>query len=629
MCGIAGFVDFGDGPGEAAAETLRKMTDRLSHRGPDASGSYVDGRAALGHRRLSIIDLSGGSQPMTDATGRYTMVFNGEIYNYPEIRQDLLALGYRFNTASDTEVLLNAYAEWGTDCVTKLNGMFAFALWDSRDNRLFLARDRVGKKPLYYAWHGRRLAFASELKALTAGGFTRREIRPEAVDAYFSFGYIPAPLTIYQDVEKMMPATWMAVSEGGIEQETYWDMDFTTPDRITMDEAVAELDKLLRDAVRCRLMSDVPLGAFLSSGLDSGLVASYMAELLDAPVRTHTAGFGDPAFCELSGARQVADRFNTRHREFFVDADDAETIRTISRMLDEPFADASALPTWHLCRRARETVTVALTGDGGDEAFGGYTFRYLPHLFESRIRALLPLSLRRLILGPAGRLYPGTSRLPRVLRLKTIFENLAGSDARAFFQDLAWLRQDTRQRIYTPGFIARLSGFHPGEMVMPLYHSSPAKEPLGRAQYTDIHFYMTDDVLVKADRMSMAHGLELRNPLLDYRVLEFSARLPAALKTGRLRGKLILRALAERRLPGDIVNLPKKGFSIPAARWLRTSLREMCREIIRTSPIVNDCLNRAELNRVWQSHQSGRRDHNVFLWSVMMLGLWEQEYGKT
>ncbi|HCY86277.1 MAG TPA: asparagine synthase (glutamine-hydrolyzing) [Desulfobacteraceae bacterium] len=629
MCGIAGFVNFSHHSRDAAGETIRRMTDRLAHRGPDAEGIYTDGMAALGHRRLSIIDLEGGSQPMTDRTGRYTIVFNGEIYNFPEIRCQLEDLGHVFDTASDTEVILYAYAQWGDAAVEKLNGMFAFALWDSRDKVLFLARDRVGKKPLYYTWDGRCFAFASELKAITAGGFTGRDIRPQALDAYFSFGYIPAPFTIYRDVDKLAPATRLTVSGQGISRDTYWDLDFRNQVQMTMDEAAEELESLMRDAVRCRLMSDVPLGAFLSSGLDSSLVVSFMAELAHSPVRTHTVGFGNQEFCELSGARLIAEHFGTRHTEFMAEPEDIDSIRTIAGILDEPFADSSALPTWHVCRHAREKVTVALTGDGGDEAFGGYTFRYLPHVFESRIRTLLPRAWRRVLLGPLGQLYPGTSRLPKPLRLKTIFENLSVSDARAFFQDLVWLRQDTRRKVYTPEFMGQLNGFHPGELVLPLYHGSPAADPLSRSQYTDIHFYMTDDVLVKADRMSMAHGLELRNPLLDYRILEFGARLPAELKMNQSRGKLILRELAGRRLPASIVNLPKKGFSIPAAQWLRTGLKEMCLETMQGSRVVEECLNPKELRRIWDAHQSGQKDHSVFLWSVMMLGLWEKEYGNT
>lgn len=626
MCGITGFVNFPSHNQDRARSRIMAMTDAIAHRGPDDGNVHLDGVAALGHRRLSIIDLATGQQPLADATGKYRIVFNGEIYNYQELKKQLLDRGYGFNTSSDTEVLLNAYLEWGADCLARLNGMFAFAVWDPGKQELFLARDRVGKKPLYYTWDGRTFAFASEIKALLAGEFSARQVHLPSLDAYFSFGYIPAPLSMFEDIHKLPAAHCLRVTESGPEAARYWQLDYDQPADISLDEASEELEILLRDAVKCRLMSEVPLGAFLSSGIDSSLVVSFMAELTDSPVLTNTIGFGDPRFSELPGARMVADHLGTRHNEFTVRPDDHGTLLKIAAIFDEPFADSSALPTWYVCENARKTVTVALSGDGGDEAFGGYTFRYLPHMFESWVKSFLPSLLRTSLVAGLGRLYPQSARLPRVLRLKTILENLSVDDAQAFYRDLVWLRSDHREKLYAPRFLEVLKGFTPAEMVVPLYQQSPARDALSRAQHTDMQFYMVDDVLVKTDRMSMAHGLEVRNPLLDYRILEFAATLPAALKIQQQKGKVLLRHLAGKRLPQHIVNLPKQGFSIPAAQWLRTGMRDTAHESIFNSGLIRTWLNPDYLEKMWQQHQTGRMDHSVFLWGAMMLGLWEKEY---
>ena len=533
-------------------------------------------------------------------------------------------------------MILQAYACWGQACVERFNGMFAFALWDTMEKALFVARDRVGKKPLYYTWDGRCFAFASELKALMNAGFTGRSVNPSALDAYFCLGYIPSPMAVFSDVQKLPPATAGTVTCSGPSFQMYWEFACSSPKKkITMADACDRLDELLRDAVSCRMMSEVPLGAFLSSGIDSGLVAAYMAELSEKPVDTHTMGFEEEQFNEGHGARRIADHLGTRHCEFICKPDDMETLLSIARVLDEPFADNSVLPSWHVCRNARERkVTVALTGDGGDEGFGGYTFRYLPHVMESRIRKRLPKRIRQGIFKPLGQWYPFSAKLPKVLRLKTIIENLARSDSRAFYNDLIWLREDDRKRLYNNAFKAALSDHSKGEdwlgeRVGKLYENCSGADALSRAQYTDVRFYLPEDVLVKADRMSMAHGLELRNPLLDHRILEFGLSLPPELKISGTKGKLILRHLAGKRLPREVINLPKKGFSVPAAHWLRTYLKAFSREIIFESDLIKDCLNRSTLDRMWAEHQSCARDHHVFLWSAMMLGLWEKNFAKA
>ena len=623
MCGIAGFVHFGGHDRLKALPCLKRMTDALLHRGPDEEGYYVDDCAALGHRRLSIIDLSSGQQPMAALDGQVQIVFNGEIYNFLEIRAELEAKGYRFKTRCDTEAILLGYVEWGAQCVAKLNGMFAFAIWDDRSRQLFLARDRVGKKPLYYYHDGQTFAFASELKALRAGDLCPDELDLEALDCYFSFGYIPAPKTIYKAVRKLPAARYLRISERACAEKRYWHLSFADPIPRTLDEATEEFAALLDDAVQCRLMSEVPLGVFLSGGLDSTLVAASMARVMKTPVITNSIGFEDSQFNELPLARTVAEQIRADHHEFVVRPQVTDILDQIAWHFDEPFADSSAVPTWYVCQMAKQKVTVALSGDGGDEGFGGYTFRYTPHVLESRIRAALPALLRRPFFGLLGAVWPGSARLPKPLRLKTIFENLAVGDAEAFYRDLIWLRGDTRASLYSHDFLQALHGFTPMETVYPFYAGSDAPDALGRSQDTDIHFYMTDDVLVKVDRMSMAHSLEVRSPLLDYRILEFAARLPGNLKIDAGKGKLPLRRLASRRLPAELVNRPKLGFSIPAAAWLRNELKPVVEQILvdRHSPVA-DLMQEKKIRSLWKEHLEGSRDHSVFFWGVMMLGLW-------
>jgi asparagine synthase (glutamine-hydrolysing) len=624
MCGIVGFVDFGGHARDQAHASVRRMADSIIHRGPDEEGFYVDDFVALGHRRLSIIDLSSGQQPMDILDGKVTIVFNGEIYNFVELRAELEARGHRFKTRSDTEVILFGYLEWGEHCVERLNGMFAFAIWDARFRRLVLARDRVGKKPLYYCRKGSLVAFASELKALCAGGFCPDDVDPEALDCYFSFGYIPAPRTIYKGVSKLRAARCLTISGTTESERQYWKLSFANPVPRSLDDAAEEFETLLDDAVKCRLMSEVPLGAFLSGGIDSSLVVSSMARLLQRPVITNSIGFEEEQFNELPVAGALAAHLRTEHHEYVVKPKAVDVIERIAWHFDEPLADSSAVPTWYVCEMARRTVTVALSGDGGDESFGGYTFRYLPHMLESRIRAAIPASVRDVVFGTLGTIWPASARLPKPLRLKTIFENLSRGDAEAFYCDLAFLRNDTRDALYSPDFAAELRGFTPMEAVQPYYSQSDAEDALGRSQCADIHFYMTDDVLVKVDRMSMAHSLEVRSPLLDHRIIEFAAKLPSGLKIEARSGKRVLRELAARRLPREILNQPKRGFSIPAARWLRRELRPLAESIILDrNRFFSNVLNERKIRQMWREHLSEARDHSVFLWGLMMLGLWE------
>jgi len=625
MCGIAGFVDFNGHDRAEATARIGRMTDIIAHRGPDGAGAFVDGQVALGHRRLAIIDLAAGHQPIGVAQDQVQIVFNGEIYNYLELRQELEAKGHQFRTRSDTEVIVVGYLEWGAACLERLNGMFALAIWDARSRTLLLGRDRVGKKPMYVYRKGAVLAFASELKALRAGGFVTDDIDPEALDCYFSFGYIPAPRTIYRGVRKLPAARHLTVTKDGEVERQYWKLAIGEPRPMSLARATEEFEALLDEAVRCRMMSEVPLGAFLSGGLDSSLVVSSMARASGRPVVTNSIGFDDNEFNELGVAGLIAKHLKTDHHEFVVEPRAADVLEKISWHLDEPMADSSAVPTWYVCEMARRNVTVALSGDGGDEGFGGYTFRYVPHMFESRLRSFLPAALRSPLFGALGAIWPASAKLPKPLRLKTIFENLAVSDAEAYYRDLIWLRSEARSALYTPGFMGQLKGFTPMETVMPFYTGSDATTALSRSQNADMHFYMVDDVLVKADRMSMAHSLEVRCPLLDYRLLEFGARLPDDLKIRGGSGKQPLRELAARRLPESIRRLPKRGFSIPAARWLRQELRPMTESLLFDAgrPFAG-LLDEGVVRTMWQEHLGGGRDHSVFLWGLMMLSLWQR-----
>lgn len=625
MCGITGFIDFAGHDAQQARARVERMAAAIVHRGPDAGGYYTDEYAALGHRRLAIIDLSSGQQPMSVLNGAVQIVFNGEIYNYREVRAELEQAGCTFQTKSDTEVILWAYVHWGEGCVERLAGMFAFAIWDRRSRRLVLARDRVGKKPLYYYRRGSIVAFASELKALRAANLCPDELDPEALDCYLSYGYIPAPKTIYKHVRKLKAARFAVFTAAGESERPYWQLSFAHTRQRSLDEAIEEFEPLMDDAVRCRLVSEVPLGAFLSGGIDSSLVVASMARLMNQPVKTNSIGFDDSDFSEIGVAQEISRHLRTDHREFVVRPRAADVIEKIAWHCDEPLADSSAVPTWYVCQMARESVTVALSGDGGDESFGGYTFRYVPHMMEAKLRAKIPVWARAPLFGLLGAAWPGSARLPKPLRLKTIFENLAVGDAEAYYRDLIWMRADTRQGLYSSDFLRTLNGFTPMEMVRPYYSHPGSPDALSRSQLADIHFYMTDDVLVKVDRMSMAHSLEVRSPLLDHRIIEFAASLPADLKIRSGQGKVLLRAAAARRLPERIQKMPKRGFSIPAAKWLRTDLRTIAEELLFDSNrSFAPLLERKAITTLWQEHLSMARDHSVLLWGLMMLGLWDR-----
>lgn len=628
MCGIAGGVRFDGGP-VFAPGVLERMTKVLRHRGPDDEAFHREGGAALGFRRLQILDLTPtGRQPMANADGSIRIVFNGEIYNHQELRRDLEGRGYRFRGRSDTESIVYGYEEKGTAIVKELRGMFALAVWDRRRRRLLLARDPVGKKPLYW-WEGEgRLLFASEPKALLEDPAVPRVLDPRGLATYLTYGYVPAPRTIFRGIHKLEAGTWLEVAGPGARPRRYWELRFGEPDRASdraaRDRAREELAALLEEAVRIRLESDVPLGAFLSGGLDSSAVVSLMARLLDHPVVTASIGFEDAAFDELPQARAFARRVGAEIHDRVVRADALEALDRIAFHFDEPFADASAVPTWYVCQMARERVTVALSGDGGDEAFVGYR-HYRFERLEHRLRHLLPEPLRRPVFGALAAAYPKADWLPRALRGKTLLKNLSLPPDAAFAHSSQRLKFLSLGDLLRPEIARELEGFDPGDSMRCLYREGGSDDPVRRAQHVDSRAWLPEDILVKVDRASMAHALEVRAPLLDPRILTFAARCPSSwwLRGGET--KSLFREVIRPWVGDDTLRRPKQGFSPPLRRWLLEDLRPRVEEeLLAADSRVTSWLDRDRLHGLWRSFAGGRRDLSDFFWSLVVLETWHR-----
>jgi asparagine synthase (glutamine-hydrolysing) len=598
------------------------MTSALAHRGPDGEGFYEHERAVLGHRRLAIIDRAGGHQPMTNEDGSCWITFNGEIYNHRSLRPLLEAKGHVFRTSSDTETILHAYEEYGPGCVERLEGMFAFAVYDSKNRRLFAARDRLGKKPFFYTVLSDALWFASELPALShACGWTG-DVDLTALEGYLSLGYFIAPWTIFRGVYKLEPGCWLLASDGRIEVRQYWDVHEFDSDHRSPSELVDDIDHTLRTAVHDRLESEVPLGAFLSGGIDSGLVVSYMAEALGDRLVTASVGFGESAHNELDAASVTASHFGSRHYPEVIEPRLDEVIGPVTCGLGEPLADSSAIPTWYVSRSARRHVTVALSGDGGDESFAGYDFRYVPHALEASLRRWRPDAVAP-AMGWFGRRWPRGRGLPRALRLGTVLENLSTDGAGAYYADLSFLKPREARRLMGIPVEPDLSSSPIFAAVTEPYRRCSSRDPVQRAEYADLKIYLPNDPLVKVDRMSMAHGLEVRCPLLDRRVVELAFRIPATQKQCGGTGKVLLRTLARRRLPGRLWELPKRGFTAPIGEWLAGPYSSMFHdEVLRARTAVATHIDVRELEHRFQQHQSGAADHGYTLWAVWILERW-------
>ncbi|MBS0610658.1 MAG: amidotransferase 1, exosortase A system-associated [Proteobacteria bacterium] len=621
MCGISGIFDT-RGTNSLSRDLISRISNIQSHRGPDENEVYLEPGLALGHRRLSVIDLATGTQPLFSADGSIGIVFNGEIYNYRELMQELKALGHPFRTRSDTEVIVQAWAAWGEACVHRLRGMFAFALWDRKRQTLFLARDRMGVKPMHYAWlPDGSFIFGSELKVLTAHPGFVRDIDPLAVEDYFSFGYVPDPRCIYRNAHKLPAAHTLTLRRGDAGRpvpQPYWDVRFTNDNPISAQDAQAELRERLRESVRLRMIADVPLGAFLSGGVDSSAVVATMAGLSSTPVHTCSIGFDDPRFDETSFARQVADRYQTDHRLDVVKSDDFDLIDTLAWLYDEPFADSSAIPTYRVCQMARQHVTVALSGDGGDESLGGYR-RYRMHLGEEAVRGRLPLALRRGMFGPLGRWYPKADWAPRSLRAKTTFQALAMDSVQAYCHSMSQLRDDARRALFAPAFQRSLGGYGALEVFRQHAAQAQTEDPLALIQYLDYKTWLVGDINTKVDRASMAHSLEVREPLMDHLLVEWLATLPSDLKIRAGQGKAIFKQAYEPLLPHELLYRPKMGFSVPMATWLRGPLKDRVRQAL-LGERLRDCgyFNAVTVRRLIDEHNSGLRDHATALWMLLM-----------
>ncbi|HJW23708.1 MAG TPA: XrtA/PEP-CTERM system amidotransferase [Rhodocyclaceae bacterium] len=620
MCGITGIFDV-RGKREIDRGLLTRMNESQRHRGPDEAGLHLEPGLGLGHRRLSIIDLSTGQQPLYNEDGSICVVFNGEIYNYRELIPELQALGHVFHTRSDTEVIVHAWEEWGTACVQRFRGMFAFALWDRKRESLFLARDRLGVKPLYYAvLDDGLLLFGSELKSLLAARRGAWDIDPLAVEEYFTLGYVPEPRTIFRQARKLPPAHTLLVERGALpgKPREYWDIQFRPDSSLSEEDACAELNRRLEESVRLRMISDVPLGAFLSGGVDSSAVVATMARLSPDPVNTCSIAFTDPAYNEARFAGMVAERYRTRHFVETVNSDDFGLIDTLSRLYDEPYADSSAIPTYRLCQLARRHVTVALSGDGGDEAFGGYR-RYLMHLMEERMRSVMPLAARRSIFGFLGRVYPKADWAPRIFRAKSTFEALARSPVEGYFHWMSGLRGPMREALYSNRLKSELGGYTALEVYLRHAVKADTDDPIALAQYLDLKTYLVGDINTKVDRASMAHSLEVREPLMDHPLMEWLATLPLEFKVRGQQCKWLFKKAMEPALPEDILYRPKMGFEVPMAGWFRGPLQGRVREALLGSTLADTgWFNARCLEHLVSAHASGARDYSGPIWSLLM-----------
>ncbi len=620
MCGITGIFDTRGGS-EINRAVLQRMNDSQLHRGPDEGSLHIEPGVGLGHRRLSIIDITTGQQPLFNEDGSVVVVFNGEIYNYQQLIPELQALGHVFHTKSDTEVIVHAWESWGADCVKRFRGMFAFALWDRNRQTFFMARDRLGVKPMYYALlDDGKLLFGSELKSILAHGGLKRDMDPMAVEEYFALGYVAEPRTIFTQAKKLSPAHTLTVRRGQAlaEPAAYWDVRFTLDNPMSLEDAQGELVERLRESVRLRMIAEVPLGAFLSGGVDSSAVVAIMAGLSNEPVNTCSIGFDDPAFNESAFAQMVADRYQTNHRLEIVKSDDFDLIDTLARLYDEPYADSSAIPTYRVCQLARKHVTVALSGDGGDESLGGYR-RYRLHMMEERMRSAIPEGVRRPMFGALGRIYPKADWAPRMFRAKTTFEGLARNSVEAYFHSVSILRNPMRDSLFSPRFKTALAGYNAQAVFDRHAAQAGTDDPLALIQYLDLKTYLVGDINTKVDRASMAHSLEVREPLMDHELVDWLATLPSSLKIHGQEGKYLFKKSMETHLPNDVLYRPKMGFSVPLARWFRGPLKQRVKDAVLGDRLASTgWFNADYLRHLVDAHQSGARDYSSPLWTLLM-----------
>lgn len=630
MCGICGKI-YTDRQQHVTEDEIRRMNAALRHRGPDEEGYYLNNQVGFGHSRLSIIDLSTGQQPMSNARGDCWIVFNGEIYNFLELRKTLIQQGEQFQTTSDTEVILHLYDVYGADCVKYLRGMFAFAIWDERQQRLFAARDRVGKKPFFYYVDQRGFWFASEIKAILQDPTVKRAMNIESLWHYLTYQYTPPPATMFQGINQLPPAHTLIYEHGAVQTECYWTLHYLPKMQQSPQERQEELLALLRESVRLRMISDVPLGAFLSGGIDSSLVVALMTECSDHPVQTFSIGFEEKEFNELPYARIVAERYRTDHHEFLVKPDAVEILPKLVWQFDEPFGDSSAIPTYYLAQMTSQYVKVALNGDGGDESFAGY-MRYLGMRIVKYYR-WLPLPLRRNVIESMLRaMHPYLSKLPP--RIAKLFRNARyvndlslASAAELYAFAMMICDNSLKTALVTPDVLEQVRHLRSFDFLAGYFNDRRTNHLTDAMLHTDVMTYLPGDLLVKMDRMTMAHHVEGRSPFLDHKLMEFVATIPAEEKLRGSRLKYLMKQIAKPYLSEELLTRRKQGFSVPLRLWFRNELRDMLRDHLGASRLARDgILNGQVMNRLLEEHQSNIRDHQHRLWLLLNLELWYQMF---
>jgi asparagine synthase (glutamine-hydrolysing) len=627
VCGIGGKLYF-DPARPVEPELLSRMNGVLAHRGPDDAGIYCEGAVGLAHRRLSIIDLSpAGHQPMANEDGSIWIVFNGEIYNFQTLRPDLIRRGHRFRSSTDTEVILHLYEEYGTDCLKFLRGMFAFAIWDGVRRQLFLARDRLGKKPLCYQQDAEAFRFASEVKAILQDPAVGVRPDPTGIAQYLTYGYVPSPGSAFQGVRKLPPAHYLIWREGQVKVSRYWrlrrDQKLERPEAEWCEEILTRL----QEAVRLRLISDVPLGAFLSGGIDSSIVVAMMSRLSSGPVKTFSIGFEEPEYDELRYARQVAERFGTEHHELVVRPDAVAILPKLAWQYDEPFADSSAVPTYYVAQMTRQYVTVALNGDAGDENFGGYD-RYVANNLAASFDRLPGARLFRGAIGKGLPLCPrGERRTSLFSRGRRFLEGLVETPERRYARWFCHFTGDRKQNLCTPEFRRAAGDSDDLETLLAAYRESDAPDFADATMGVDAALYLPDDLLVKVDIASMAHSLEARSPFLDHEFMEFVATIPSDLKVRGRAKKYILKRALRGLLADDILHRPKMGFGVPIDHWLRHELRDLAHETLLGSACLDRGYFRREpVERMLVEHVKGKANWHYLLWNLLMLELWHRTY---
>ena len=631
MCGISGIFNLPTSTMTGIDENiLRQINNAQAHRGPDDQGYHIAEQVGLGHRRLSIIDLEGGHQPIYNDNKQTVVVFNGEIYNYREVASELQEKGYQFQTESDTETIVHAWDEWGPNCIEHFRGMFAFAIWDNQKQTLFLVRDRLGIKPLHYSvLSNGQLIFGSELKALKQHPLFDHGLNPEAIEDYLTLGYVPDPKCIYRNTFKLEAGHYILIEPQtkGITPKQYWDLPLQPVKDNQSYNLENELIERLEEAVKYRMVSEVPIGSFLSGGVDSSAVVSLMASLQKDPITTCAIGFDVPKYNESDFAQLVADKYNTNHHLKIVDHNDFELIDKLTKLYDEPYADSSALPTYRVCQLAREHVTVCLSGDGGDELFAGYR-RYKMHAGEEKVRQIIPRSLRKAIFKPLGRIYPKMDWAPRFLRAKTTLQSIGMSAPEGYLNSMSKLRLDQRESLYSTNFKTQLNGYRSSQLFDNLVKGKTFTDPIKQIQYIDFKTWLTGDILTKVDRASMAHSLEVRVPILDHKFVEWAFNIPSQLNMKSGEGKAGFKKALEPLVPFENLYRDKMGFSIPLAEWLRGPLKSKLENTINNPKLMDlDIFNHKKLLKMVREHEKGISDHSAALWTILMLGQFIEQQG--